>query len=265
MADKDVKQSLMRLAQERGLKESLYDGVCLSHPYLRQVAEVAQTMVESGATRKIEAPQKTWGLLAQAVKLLMVVIKDVRDVYRMTSDEIYDYLKEALPQYSDKLTPEVRDWLLTKFDTSKETILFYIRKFLREYSQESKELASNARRGKPRKRTKEPSETSSLTITPLKGSLDIGEVAGSKGEEGESLIPKERNKRQAEATIALMKKIRQQIKGYAEMERQCPLLMEVLLRNPHLIEPLAKGEIHVRGEEIQRCVSAIERQVCLGG
>ena len=61
MADKDVRQSQTRLAQERGLKESLYNGVCLSHPYLRQVAEVAQTIVESGATRKIEPPQKTRG------------------------------------------------------------------------------------------------------------------------------------------------------------------------------------------------------------
>ena len=249
MAAKDVRQSLTRLAQERGLKESLYNGVCLSHPYLRQVAEVAQTIVESGATRKIEPPQKTRGLLAQTVKVLMVVIKDVRDSHQMTSEEIYDYLKETLPQYSDKLTPEVRDWLLEKFDASKETILFYIRKFLREYSQE-----------RPRQR-----RTTSKKNVPseAEGSLDKGEALTANVQSEGSVTLKERNRSEAQATIALMKRIRR-IKGYSEMERQCPLLMEVLLRNPHLIEPLANGEIGVRGEEIQRCVSAIERQVCLG-
>ena len=45
------------------------------------------------------------------------------------------------------------------------------------------------------------------------------------------------------------------------MEQQCPLLIEILLRNTHLIEPLERGEITVRGEVIQRHVSEIERQV----
>ena len=328
-----TREELAKLAHERGLKSDVLKGVCLSHPYVKQIAEVAKEMVAAGEVKKMKPPQKLRGLLAQTIRVLMVVIKEARDIHQLSAKAIYEFLKEALPKYAEKLTEEVRNWLYERFEKSKETILIYIRKFLKEYAEEE---SSPSR--EPSTQTKEPNiqeeEASHLScveasLSCVEASLSCVEASLSCVEAGRTLTPKEdlesqttesehleswppnasketclerqgetflerqgesslerserpsrtsvreaiesdslddqrkRNLREAQERIKLMKRI-SSIAGYAEMEEQCPLLKEILLRNPHLIEPLERGEITVKGEVIQSYVSQLERLVCLG-
>ena len=305
-AEKEVvtREELAKLAQERGLKRDVLKGVCLSHPYVKQIAEVAKEMVEAEEVKKMQPPQKMRGLLVQTIRVLMVVIKEARDIHQLSAKAIYEFLKEALPKYAEKLTEEVRNWLYERFEKSKETILIYIRKFLKEYAEEE---SSPSR--EPYPQTKEPNiqeeEGSHLscveagrTLTPkedlesqttesehleswhpnasketclerqgessLERQRDLSRTSVREAIESDSLDDqRKRNLREAQERINLMKRI-SSIKGYAEMEEQCPLLKEILLRNPHLIEPLERGEITVKGEVIQSYVSQLERLVCLG-
>ena len=321
-----TREELAKLAHERGLKSDVLKGVCLSHPYVKQIAEVAKEMVAAGEVKKMKPPQKLRGLLAQTIRVLMVVIKEARDIHQLSAKAIYEFLKEALPKYAEKLTEEVRNWLYERFEKSKETILIYIRKFLKEYAEEE---SSPSR--EPYPQTKEPNiqeeeashpscveaslscveagrtltpkedlesqttESEHLESWPPNASKETclerqGETSRPLGRDlierqGESSLERserpsrtsvreaiesdslddqrKRNLREAQERINLMKRI-SSIKGYAEMEEQCPLLKEILLRNPHLIEPLERGEITVKGEVIQSYVSQLERLVCLG-
>lgn len=179
-----------------------------------------------------------WKLIQVAKAMLVAawrIKKELEASQKIKVTQIYEVLKEKLPELTKNMAVEKREWLKQVFEEKKVTLVSYLRGLLKEIEEgeEVQDLGSRSSRKEKNSR-----------------------VEFSRVEEKPKVVEEEQKVAEEEPKVIKRKGIKELKEQLIEGNREkYPHLRNVLESYPELAEDLVAGKKHINDEEVQNILT----------